>query len=518
MYIFLYHFRQIIEIYIIIIVYITNYNKGDDNMFEATILQGLKETTNKLKIIDAIYIPTKKISERKYSDDVLYVIYRNTKTGKIHLQTIVKPESDIYFVRPEYRDAYKRQRSFLPEPKCLRVPVRYKNIRNIIINEIKEYNPNSKLMRIIQSAYANGEWRMLNQVHKWRYVMSSDYNLVDHAILHWNLEMKPDILPLAKMYLDIESDVLTRFDGETHVMEREELENGEAPINAVTLIFNHKPGLVETEYTVYTFLLDNSDLYPQQPEFKNSLDSFIDNCHREFDDKYHRAKYNIQFFTSELSLIAAVFKTIHEYKSDIGLIWNMAYDIPQFSMRIQHFNYKPEDFFTHPDFKKGKSFYYRDSEKEGKTMMGKDAIANKSIYLNHTGYTKIMDQMVNYAAFRKGGHDYGGNSLDNVSYIELKAAKRKFKEMNTTVLNAAVREYYNFVLYNINDVWLQVGIDEKTKDTDKAFNLSQDSPMSLNKVHKTTHLLINNITKNLLSYDELEKNSPRFIIGNNLNR
>lgn len=493
--------------------------------FTASILQCIREKHNRIRIIDAVHLRPKKIGERKYSEEVLYIIYWDLETETKKLATFRKPVCDIYFVKPEFREGFKRQRSFLPEFKCEKVPVEYRKRRSRIIEEIKKHDPNSKIIRMIQTAYNMGNWSALNEVHKWRYCMQSNYNLVDHAIMMSILEFNQqsphrETVPLTKVYLDIESDVLYRYKNkfDYSVMPWDMILAGEAPINAVTVIFNHKPDSLEKEYNVYTYLLWNPERYDAQQEFKDNLPDFIQHCHESFDERFHKAKYHVEFFDTELGLIAQLFKTLHKYKSDIGLIWNMNYEMPQFDMRIRVNGYKPEQFFTHPDFKAGMLYEYVHREPDMSDGKAKDITANKTIYLNNTGYTKWMDQMVNYAAFRKGGHDYGGNDLENISQIELGAGKQKFKDPNTHITNAAVREYFLFAKYSILDVWNQVGIDEKTQDTDKVYGLSMDSAMSMNNVHKTTQLLINNITKNLFQYDErIGGEAPKFVIGNNLN-
>ena len=55
------------------------------------------------------------------------------------------------------------------------------------------------------------------------------------------------------------------------------------------------------------------------------------------------------------------------------------------------------------------------------------------------------------------------NALDNIATIELGMGKWEFSK-GIDVTNAAIKDYWNFVLYNIRDVWCQVLIDQVTND------------------------------------------------------
>jgi len=120
-----------------------------------------------------------------------------------------------------------------------------------------------------------------------------------------------------------------------------------------------------------------------------------------------------------------------------------------------------------------------------------------------------VDQMMFYAARRKGGKDYGSNALDNIARIELKEQKRRWDKSSTNTINAAIEEYFNFVLYNINDVWLLAGIERKTGDIDDIFFKGYDSGTRIDKANRQTVSL-----KNLWSLGYFEQG---YVMGNNMN-
>lgn len=181
---------------------------------------------------------------------------------------------------------------------------------------------------------------------------------------------------------------------------------------------------------------------------------------------------------------------------------NCTYDIPYIDKRATALGLPSKALFCHPDFGKAEMYYKVDERFISD-------FKNRGDSFNCLSYTKYTDQMLNYAARRKGGQDFGSNGLDNVASIELKMGKRKFDKKGVTVINAAIEEYENFVLYSMVDVWSQVGIERKVEDIDDVFLKGYDSGTQVDKANRQTVSL-----KNLWNVGHFENGQ---VMRNNLN-
>lgn len=398
--------------------------------------------------------------------DHLFVVYRD-KDGKKKVYPIKAPAMEIYFVKDEYRQGFTTAREYFPIDKTYPVKVPAREVLGRVYKELCKSDDvvAKQLKRVYQTAIDTKQYNSRKEIYKWPYVLMSDMDVADYYWVQigyqYNLMHKHVI---DKCFADIENDVY----GLTSAEQAANMD----PVNAVTLIFmfdeNRTGGPRMPE--VHTYLLRNHKRYPQQAEFERNLDKFYQACHDNFDrqtvkkkDKVKqidvRAKYQIHMCDTEQVLLQSVFDHINREKPDICEFWNMPYDMPKMRNRMDKLGMNPIQVMSDSELFP-KSMQFAQFHIDNRPI----DIANRNSYIRMTSTTQYVDQMQNYAAIRKGMKAYGSNALDNIANIELGAGKWKFKK-GINVTNAAIFDYWNFVLYNIRDVWSQVLIDITTNDT-----------------------------------------------------
>lgn len=421
-------------------------------------------------LLNETYVPCMSVNGT-FTDDVLYLTYRDNKTGEKKVREIVKPKVETFITKPEYRTSFKTQRQYLHKDQVDSYTVRYNQLAGFVMKQIQEDGRDLEYLQVCQTAK--------KEAFKWRHSYFADENICDYAKISYLLNRTIDESKtnVTKSFFDIESDIYGLSTGEA--------DEGMAPINAISVVIPYDEyGKPYKSPKVFTFLLRNYKRYKEQKYFEENLDKFIEECHEEFDEKYDNPEFIIKVFDSEIELLRTCFFVLHKLKPDFILIWNMGYDIPAMIKRLQVLGEDPRAYFCHKDFNTPYMKYNYD-------MRYKNVIKNKSESFDCTSYSVWVDQMLQYAGVRKASKDYGSNKLDNIAKIELKAEKRRYSKKTVTVLNGAIEEYWNFVKYSINDVLLQYGIDKRTGDLQSLFEQAMYGGTRLAKVLKQSVYLKN---------------------------
>ena len=428
-------------------------------------------------LLDIMYVNGN--AENEYTDN-LYIVYKDLSTGEKKLYTIDKPEIDIYFTKEEYRD-YDYNKIFLELEKVNKVSCKYKGIPWTIANEA-----DGEYKQALQQFIEKKEFQSISKMHMYPYVFGSDIPIETFYRTKWLLECDNDRVKIpTKQFLDIEVDGID-IEGFP--------EPGSCPINAVTLVD-------EPTKTVHTFLLEN-DKNPQIKEFKENLDSFIAEVHEAFDESYGVFDYKIYMYpeTDELEMIRDIFRLINTLKTDFLLIWNAPFDIPFIISRLEYFGVDPKDVICHRDFKNKVCRFKKDTKNF--------AVASKSDAFIVSSYTKYLDQMILYAATRKGQSELRSFTLNNIGKLELEDEKIDYSE-EANIKTFPYVNYRKFVLYNIKDVMLQYGIEKKVDDIDNLYLRSYLNCTPYDHIFKQTVML-----KARAYYEFLLQG---LIIGNNIN-
>jgi len=410
--------------------------------------------------------------------DYLDIIYKDLDTGEKFVETIREPEIEIYFTKEKYRN-YDYNKLFIELDQTEMHRCKFNNLPFYIAQQAGDM-----FKKFIEDCKATGNWGKIHEIHKYPYVFGSDYDIENWVRIQWVLHNDNDRPKyITKQFLDIEVDSY-KFDGFP--------KEGECPINAATIVDKESK-------SVFTFLLRNPE-NPLIADFEARVDEFIKELHDDFDDVYGVLDYNIYMYDDECDLIVDMFKLINTLKRDFMLIWNMGFDIPYIIERLKKLGLDPIRVMCHKDFKVKYLFY----KKDYKTF----SIPNKGDYFRISSYTTYLDQMINYGGLRKGQGEIRSFSLNAVAEKEIGDSKLDYSEA-ANIKTLAWVDYWLFVKYNIKDVLLQMGIEDKTGDTDNIYQRAYANATVYHKVFKQTVFLKNR------AYVEFYKQG--LIIGNNIN-
>lgn len=442
-------------------------------------------------------------------DDVLFITYKN-KDHKKCVRAIKDPSMEIYFAKPEVRREFLTAREYIEMDKTYSKTVRARQVLRTIYGELKDCtDKQSQIMKsIYDQAYNTGNRQAAKEIFKWPYTMMSDMKVEEYYRImlgyHYNT-LRNHIID--KAFLDIEADIFG-------LSSSEQAANMDK-VNACTVIFNFDSNReVKIKPQVFTFLLRDHKRYPQQKDFEDRLDEFIETCHKEFDHQVVKkdgkervidfiADYHIKMYDNERDLLAAIFETINQYRPDMVSVWNIAYDVPKMAARMELNGMNYVDVMCDPAFPKDCRFVEMNIDNRASID-----IADRKTFIRMASTTCWNDQMQSYAGIRKGRKAYGSNKLDNISNIELGVGKLQFPK-GVDVTNAAIKAYWIFVLYNITDVMRQVLIDIVTNDCMSMVYDMNQSNCSLENLTKQTRY------QRQIYYVEYMRRG--FVPGNNVN-
>lgn len=373
---------------------------------------------------------------REASNDYLYIIYKNKETGEKLLKTIKDPEMDYYLVKEECRD-FDYHKDFMPLDKVEKRTCKARNIvydvANVAGGQYKAY---------LDHCNSTGQWKEKNKLHGiYPYAFGSDIPIETWYKIQYLLEYPSEniVYPMTKQFLDIEVDGIDVEGFPTPDV---------CPINAVTIIDAESK-------TSYTFLLRNNK-NPLIQEFEDDIEEFKQDLHDSFDESYGVFDYKFLMYDREIDLIIDMFKLINTLKRDFLMIWNMSFDIPYIIERIHALGYEHEPIMCHKDFETQSAYYVQSKTK---------IVEQRTDRFACNSYTTYLDQMVMYAGLRKGGGVLRSHKLNDVGRKELGDEKLDYSQ-DANIKTLPYVDYKKFVKYNIKDVLLQYGIDEKTGDLD----------------------------------------------------
>lgn len=437
-------------------------------------LFGLKNPEN-LMLYNTMYF--RKTAENPV--DHLDIVYKDLSTNEVKVETIESPTMRIYTTKPEYRN-YDYNKSSIPIEEVDAHDVNYRNM----VFEIAKVLQDDKLKTYLKQCVDNKNYRSLRNAHKHRYVFASDYDIEDYVYIMWNLHYKntlnktPDAL-----YLDIETDIygIKGFP-----------KKGNCPIDLVTIVDS-------VARVSHTFLLKTKD-NPLIEPFLKDVKSFKKELHEAFDETYGELDYKIYPYDDELSMLRDMFVLINHLKRTFVFVWNMSFDIPFIIDRIRVLGGDPKEIICHPDFRTKEVYYVKDETHFDR--------ANKGDCFRCSSYSKYMCQLNNYAAIRKGGHTIPSLRLNDIGKREVGDTKLDYGESGD-LKGLSRRDFKKYVMYNIKDVLLQLGIDERTKDSQFIYFASISTATRYEKIFRQTVFLRN------VAYLEYDKQG--LVICNNKN-
>lgn len=409
-------------------------------------------------LLDIQYV---KANKKLNQLDYLYIIWKNLDTGEKFLNIVPEPMMDIYFEKPELR-THEYNKNYERLENTYKRTVKYKDIIYEIANDMGDAG-----RRKIQDCFTTKDYRGLQEFYIYPYVYGADYDVRAWYRYKW-LEAYDNNRPkkLTKGYLDIEVDIMETIEPD-YVFD---------PIDLVTVIDG------ETK-TSYTFCLigvdcvekDMSDMteieqeeelqrramyahrMEEQEYYSTHIDEINEEAHKLFDENYPDFEYNFYFYHDEGKMLVHLFQLINKLKLDFIEIWNMPFDIPFIVNRLYTLGYDPAQVMCHPDFPVKECWFKHDYINF--------QVKNKSDYFHLSSYTIFTDQMRNYAAIRKGSKELRSNKLTYIAHEEIKDEKLDYSEVGS-IKTLSYTDYLKYIVYNIKDVLLQYGIEERTGDLD----------------------------------------------------
>lgn len=436
-------------------------------------------------LIDIQYQKPDKINGKP---DYLYIIWKECDSGKKHLQIIPEPKMDIYFEKDEYRNHHYNRNYQLLE-RCNKKTVKYSNIIYEIANDQGESGK-----RFLNNCFDTRDYKRLNEVYAYPYVFGADYDIRTWYRYKWMQEFsndKPKNLTIGFMDIEVDSLEAPGFADATY-----------CPIDLVTLIDT-------STKKSYTFALIGVDykephninvLSPEEREkeeekkrlyahrmkeqkyYSEHPDEVKKAAHDMFDENYPGMEYNFFFYTDERKLIVHLFQLINTLKLDFLEIWNIAFDIPYIIDRCNNLGLNPTEVICSPDFPTKECYFKQD-------MIHHD-IKNKSDFFRVSSYTIFTDDMRNYAAIRKGMSELRSNKLTYIAQKEIGDEKLDYSESGN-IKTVSYNNYLLYILYNIKDVLLQCGIEERTNDTKNYYMTSYENLTPYEDEFKQTKILRN---------------------------
>lgn len=448
-------------------------------------------------LINVTYIrPTKDNGQR----EVFEVIYK-TEDGLVH-KSEEPPLADIYFVKPEFRDYnYNKPQERMERMEKVRVPI--SKIRHTIAEAMGDEGE-----ALIKRAFQERNYKLLDQLYRWPYCYGCDFQPEYYFMKNWYEKYELGRPRLSKSFLDIETDLMD------YTLDMDNIPStAYSPVNLITII------LEETK-ECYTFALkpyvpsksgrtaqeyeERYRMYEKQLADHNYLMShmseFIADLHDSFDGTYGHLDYHIREYEEEIELIADVFRLINTRKPNFCMIWNMRFDIQYLLYRVRTLGYNPASVMCSHDFTDQKCYFKVDRS----TFL----MEKQFDYFFCSSYTQYICQMRLYASIRKSQHKLKSMKLNDIGDRELKDRKVEYPE-EANIVRFPYVDWIKFIKYNIKDVLLQYGIENKTKDVMTYYMRSQSNLTPYNKIFRETHLLRN--------VREMYFEKDGWVQGNNLN-
>ena len=415
-----------------------------------------------LMLVNILYHKGNKSTDYR---DCIDIIYKDTRTGERFLNTIEDPPLIAYLVKDEYRD-YNYHKEYIETDKCTKHLVPIKKIPDWIA---KQAGP--ELVNWLKYTKMNN-YAAVPNIHKWKYVFGTDIDPRAFYMSQWREfrekgHFADDNMILNVGAADIETDAKKLDVFASH---------GEVPVLCATFIDEH----ARKSHTVYYRAKDNME---QISKFEKDINNFVKLCHDSFDESYGEFEYLFYGYDDELTMIKDYFRLKNNSSCDIIMYWNMDFDFNFLYDRIIKLGGDPIEIICDPRFKHKIAYYKHDRNNF--------QIINKRDFVTTSTFHQYIDQMLLYAQTRKGFTTLRSSKLNVIAKSEIKDSKLDYSEENN-IRDFPYINFAKFILYNIKDVLLQIGIERKTEDVQSLYASSYLTCTPYDSVFSRTKLLTNN--------------------------
>lgn len=416
--------------------------------------------------------------------DALAILFKDMTTGQKFVQTIDKPKYEVYVVKPEYRSKVNIMEAWMEQEFCDKVTVSY-HWRDRELAEYMHCHPNDV------------------KYSPWLY--GYDVPIETWYWTQFLLEYGNDLPKKVDAgFFDIESDIIQQTARQS--------QPGTSPTSAITFIPANSDD-------VYTFVLTRDCLpvyaethpmfqeineirenFKQQVQyFSEHLTEFIAECHANFDESYGVRQYHIMLFDDEIRLHQAFWEIVRNSGVDFMMAWNLPYDARNLIERPLVLGYEPESLICDDDFKYKVCFFEEDDNIQAHKRNHKCIISLKLL---------MLCQMWMYAGLRVA-EGRQSLKLTVVGKKEVGDEKLDYSEEGN-IRTFRYKNFWKYIMYNIKDVLLQLGIYRETEDIENIYERCYDAALLLPSAFVSTNLLTNSFGMYLLENG--------YAIGTNANR
>ena len=421
-------------------------------------------------------------NERNFNvDDVLTIIYKDVASGETKVQNIIKPEIEVWIVKPEYREAVRFNRTWVKkeylEPHKVRYRNRYRQIAKILGLQDEDIDLAKTSPFVLFSNLDIRNYYALQFIH--------EYNVPDSFNLNIGL-------------FDIENDIIDI----DHFPQP-----GECPISLIAFID-------VSNDSVYQFILepqnhsntinpatgDYYDYRDQVQHMKEHVKEYVQELHEMFDESYGVLDYHILFLKSEEEMISKFFKLLDVLNIDFAEAWNAAYDMSNLTSRPDKILSDPIQLICSDKFLAKECLFVED----------KNPLFHKRKHTCQIAHpTVFIDQMVIYAGLRSAMGKIPSLKLNVIAQKEIGDTKLDYSEEGS-IKELPYENFWKYCLYSIKDTLLQLGIHRKTDDISSVYSRMLEDGLLSNEVFTSTIQLTNSLSTFLLEHD--------YIPGNNFNK
>lgn len=373
---------------------------------------------------DQHVIPLKIMYNAEYGKkDILSIVYKDVDTGKKYVENIVEPDIEVYIVKPEYRGSVVSDRymhDLLKIEYCDVYRCKYRYRRNFIAMKLgidPTDVPSSPFVANYDIDIKN--WYFIQFIREYHY----------NGIKYINTG-----------YFDIETDITI-----TNVI-------GESPITCITYIS-------ETTSTVYNLAVYN-EKYKRSDELADHVSEFVAECTEAFQLYGTEWNYDVRIYDDEISMIYEFWDLVHKADDDFIVAWNAPFDVTSLCERPKVLGLDPYAYVC--DNRIGfKEITIREDQNPN--------MSRRRHTFDITVLPVVACLMQIYGNIRSGGPRIPSFKLNVIADIELEDKKVDYSEYKN-IMEFMYSDFWTFDKYNIKDVFLMVGINNKTKDIQDVYS------------------------------------------------
>lgn len=410
------------------------------------------------------------------ADDYIDIIYKDMDTGRKYVETIKHPEIEIWITKPEYRN-YSHIRDTYPKTNCDCYRVHYKS-RFKEIADILGISPRN--------------------VKTSPYVFQIDMDIRTFYLSQFLFEYGNNLMKkLSIGVFDIENDTVQTQGFPTH---------GECPIDAISFVADESkngylfvytkdnlPNIPEGHKNYELMMQIKEQFYRDMDNLKSHPEILINKMHEMFDDSYGVFNYHILFFDNEIEEIAAFFQIVEAEQIDFLGAWNAPYDIGNLIQRPKTLGYSSESLIVSKKFDSSvpRDIVFKEDHNWQKHK-------RKHVFELHVPYV-VSDMLVNYTGIRAGRGKIPSAKLNLVAKKELEDEKIDYSEYGN-IKWFKYKDLEKFLLYNMKDTILLVGLKNRTMDFETLYQSMYDDILLSNEVFISTRMLENSLRQFFFTY------------------